>query len=111
MRHSSSETALRDLTDAMHSALLVHVYRGIRKVDVIMVQHLVDKAVESLVRCTNSRRLCNDPSSNTCWPLFIAGSEALGSVTRKQLNKLLAREKARTGMRMFEVAGQAIQAV
>lgn len=110
-RDSSSESPLQDLMEAMHSALLIHFYRCIRKLDPLMIQHLVDKTVECLVRCTNSRRVSNDPSSNICWPLFIAGSEALNAVTRQQVTELFNGERARTGMRMFEMAAQAIRAV
>lgn len=107
----SSQSPLRNFMEAMQSALLVLFYRCVRKVDTLMIQHLVDKTIQSLLRCTDSRQRSNDPSSNICWPLFIAGSEALNLATRRQVGKLLNGEVARTGMRMFEVAAQAINAV
>lgn len=107
----SSQSPLRDFMEAMKSALLVLFYRCVRKVDSLMIQHLVDKTIQTLLRCTDSRQKSNDPSSNICWPLFIAGSEALNLATRRQVTKLFNGEITRTGMRMFEVAAQAIDAV
>ncbi|OGM45076.1 hypothetical protein ABOM_006619 [Aspergillus bombycis] len=107
----SSEPPLRDFIEAMHSALLIHFYRSVRKVDALMIQSLVENTIESLQRCTDSRRKSNDPSSNICWPLFLAGCEALNFNTRKKVRELLNGETTRTGMCMFENAAHALRLV
>lgn len=101
------ESPLHHYIDAMHSAVLIYFYRCVRKIDPLMIQHLANEAIDSLSRCTELRQKSNDPSSDICWPLFIAGCEALNPLTRNRVKDLFAIEAARTGIRMFEKASQA----
>lgn len=103
----ATESRLHYYIEAMHSAVLIYFYRCIRKVDPLMIQHLTDKAVDSLSLCTELRQKTHDPSSDICWPLFIAGCETLNPSTRKRVKELFAIEATRTGIRMFEKASQA----
>lgn len=103
----ATESPLHHYIEAMHSAVLIYFYRCVRKVDPLMIQHLADKTIDSLTRCTELRQQSNDPSSDICWPLFIAGCEALNLSTRQRVKDLFAIEAARTGIRMFEKASQA----
>jgi arginine metabolism regulation protein II len=103
----ATDSPLHHYIEAMHSAVLIYFYRCVRKVDPLMIQHLVDKTIDSLARCTELRQKTHDPSSDICWPLFIAGCEALIPSTRKRVQDLFAIEAARTGIRMFEKACQA----
>lgn len=103
----ASDSPLHHYIEAMHSAVLIYFYRCVRNVDPLMIQHLADKTIDSLTRCTELRQKTQDPSSDTCWPLFIAGCEALNPSTRKRVKDLFAIEAARTGIRMFEKACQA----
>lgn len=109
--NQATESPLNHYIEAMHSAALIYFYRCVRKVDPLMIQHLADKTIDSLTRCTELRQKTNDPSSDICWPLFIAGCEALNPSTRKRVKDLFAIEGARTGIRMFEMAGQATMEV
>ncbi|KAE8548151.1 hypothetical protein TMatcc_009992 [Talaromyces marneffei ATCC 18224] len=110
-RNQPIESPLHHYIEAMHSAVLVYFYRCVRKVDPLMIQHLVDKVVESLTLCTELRQQSNDPSSDTCWALFVAGCEVLNPATRKRVKDLFAIERSRTGIRMFEKASQAAMEV
>lgn len=97
--------------EAMHSALLIYFYRAVRGVDTHILQHFVIKTIEHLSRYGERKRESNDPSSNLCWPGFIAGCEALDANTRKRFSAWFSKETALTGIRMFEVAGQAVEQV
>lgn len=103
----ATESPLTHYIDAMHSAVLIYFYRCVRNIDPLLIQQLVDKAIKSLSRCTELRQETHDPSSDICWPLFIAGCEALNPSTRKRVKELFVIEAARTGIRMFEMASQA----
>lgn len=107
----STESPLHHYIEAMHSAVFIYFYRCVRKVDPLMIQPLADKTIDSLTRCTELRQKTHDPSSDICWPLFIAGCEALNPSTRKRFKDLFAIEAARTGIRMFERASQATMEV
>ncbi|KAH6884234.1 arginine metabolism regulation protein II [Thelonectria olida] len=97
--------------EAMHAALLIYFYRCVRNVDTHILQQFVDKTFDHLTRYGQFKRESNDPSSNLCWPGFIAGCEASNPETRSKISAWFSSETALTGIRMFEVAGQAVRQV
>jgi arginine metabolism regulation protein II len=97
--------------EAMHAALLIYFYRCVRNVDTHILQQFVDKTFDHLMRYGQFKRESNDPSSNLCWPGFIAGCEASNPETRSKISAWFSSETALTGIRMFEVAGQAVKQV
>ncbi|EXJ94659.1 hypothetical protein A1O1_03055 [Capronia coronata CBS 617.96] len=107
----SRTSLLYHFREAMHSALLIYFYRCVRRIDTHILQHFVIKTIEHLSRYGERKRESNDPSSNLCWPGFIAGCEALDTNTRELFSAWFSRETALTGIRMFEVAGQAVKQV
>ncbi|KAJ4509163.1 hypothetical protein ABEF92_007658 [Exophiala dermatitidis] len=107
----SRMSLLYHFREAMHSALLIYFYRCVRGVDTHILQHFVTKTIDHLSRYGERKRESNDPSSNLCWPGFIAGCEALDTTTRDRFSAWFSKETALTGIRMFEVAGQAVKQV
>ncbi|KAK7430423.1 hypothetical protein QQZ08_002942 [Neonectria magnoliae] len=74
-------------------------------------RQFVDKTFNHLMQYGEYKRRSNDPSSNLCWPGFIAGCEASNPDTRGKISAWFSSETALTGIRMFEVAGQAVKQV
>ncbi|KAH7129278.1 arginine metabolism regulation protein II [Dactylonectria macrodidyma] len=107
----SRVSLLYHFREAMHAALLIYFYRCVRNVDTHILQQFVDKTFDHLTRYGEYKRKSNDPSSNLCWPGFIAGCEASNRDTREKISAWFSSETALTGIRMFEVAGQAVKQV
>ncbi|KAH8666072.1 arginine metabolism regulation protein II [Ilyonectria robusta] len=107
----SRVSLLYHFREAMHAALLIYFYRCVRNVDTHILQQFVDKTFDHLTRYGEYKRKSNDPSSNLCWPGFIAGCEASNRDTRDKISAWFSSETALTGIRMFEVAGQAVKQV
>lgn len=97
--------------EAMHAALLIYFYRCVRSLDTHILQQFVDKTFDHLTRYGQFKREANDRSSNLCWPGFMAGCEASNPETRRKISAWFSSETAITGIRMFEVAGQAVRQV
>ncbi|KAL4990991.1 fungal-specific transcription factor domain-containing protein [Aspergillus falconensis] len=80
------------LTQAIYTALIIYFYRSVRGVNVITLQPY-------------------DPSSDICWPAFIAGCEATTPRSRQQITDWLEKSTNSNGILMFTVALRAIQEV
>lgn len=96
---------------AMHSALLIYFYKCVRSIDTYTVQPYVEKTLLHLQLYTQAKRISDDQSSSICWPGFIAGCEALGLDLRQKMSQWFVDETAQTGIRMFEMAGNAAKEV
>ncbi|EXJ76879.1 hypothetical protein A1O3_10524 [Capronia epimyces CBS 606.96] len=105
------EALLYHFREALHAALLIYFYRCVRNVDTLFLQQFAEKTIEHLLRYAEYKRQSLDPSSNLCWPGFIAGCEAMDPKSRRRISAWFTAETAQTGIRMFEVAGQAVQQV
>lgn len=97
--------------EAMHCALLIYFYRCIRNVDTYMLQPYVSKTAEHLARYAQQKQEISDLSSNVCWPGFIAGCEAVDPEMRQRFSTWFSSETTIKGIRMFSIAGQAVQQV
>ncbi|KPM42113.1 hypothetical protein AK830_g4449 [Neonectria ditissima] len=107
----SRVSLLYHFREAMHAAMLIYFYRCVRNLDTHILQQFVDKTFNHLTQYGEYKRRSNDPSSNLCWPGFIAGCEASNPDTRGKISAWFSSETALTGIRMFEVAGQAVKQV
>lgn len=106
-----SSSVLYRFREAVHAALVIYFYRCVRNVDTVTVQPLVEKTIEHLQAYAEAKRESGDNSSSICWPGFIAGCEALDPELRQRMSNWFSQETAQTGIRMFEMAGQAAKYV
>ncbi|KAJ5558724.1 hypothetical protein N7535_009397 [Penicillium sp. DV-2018c] len=99
------------LVQAVHKALIVYFYRCVRDVNAAILQSHVQQIIHHLSEYDRMKEKYKDQSSNTCWPGFIAGCEALDPQLREQIADWLERSCQSSGIRMFSVALEAIQKV
>lgn len=96
---------------AMYAALMIYFYRSVRDLHIAAVQPYVEQTIYHLMEYDKVKITYNDGSSNTCWPGFIAGSEATHIKSRDEIAAWMERSAHDSGFRMFSVALQAIQKV
>jgi hypothetical protein len=99
------------LVQAVQKALLIYFYRCIRDVNPATLQLYVQQTIHHLLEYDKQKQNCKDQSSNTCWPGFIAGCEAQDPHLRDDIASWLDRSGHSTGIRMFNVAREAVQKV
>lgn len=109
--HGGSREVRYHLRTAVHAAILIFFYKSIRKIDTYAVQPFVERTARSLQLYAEAKRASGDNSSCTCWPGFVAGCEALDPDMRQLMSQWFETETAQTGIRMFEMAGQAAKDV
>lgn len=96
---------------AMYAALMIYFYRSVRDLHIAAVQPYVERTIYHLMEFDKMKEKYHDKSSNTCWPGFIAGCEAMKLKTRNEISAWMERSAQDSGFRMFLVARQAIQKV
>ncbi|BDD58542.1 hypothetical protein MAP00_003810 [Monascus purpureus] len=99
------------LVQAVQKALLIYFYRCVRDVNAAILQQYVQQTIYHLLEYDKQKERYGDQSSNTCWPGFIAGCEALEPRLREQIARWLERSGQSTGIRMYTVALEAVQKV
>ncbi|KAJ5120419.1 uncharacterized protein N7515_009807 [Penicillium bovifimosum] len=99
------------LVQAVHKALIVYFYRCVRDVNAAILQTHVQQIIHHLSEYDRMKQKYKDQSANTCWPGFIAGCEALDPQLREQIADWLKRSGQSNGIRMFNVALEAVQKV
>lgn len=101
----------RHLIQAVHNALIVYFYRRVKDVNAKILQMHVQETIHHLVEYDKQKERLNDQSSNTCWPGFIAGCEAIDPKLREMFSEWLERCGQSTGIRMFTIALEALRKV
>lgn len=96
---------------AMYAALMIYFYRSVRDLHIAAVQPYVERTIYHLMEFDKMKETYHDKSSNTCWPGFIAGCEAIHITSRHKIGTWMERSAQDSGFRMFLVARQAIQKV
>ncbi|KAH7143515.1 fungal-specific transcription factor domain-containing protein [Dactylonectria macrodidyma] len=97
--------ALRfDLTESLHSALIIYFYRHVCDVSLMVLQHFVEKTARSLFRYETQKQEYGDTSPGICWPAFIASCEASNVELRKELSIWLLNNAQSSGIGMFSTA-------
>ncbi|KAH7159513.1 fungal-specific transcription factor domain-containing protein [Dactylonectria estremocensis] len=97
--------ALRfDLTEAIHSALIIYFYRHVCDVSLMVLQHFVEKTARSLFRYETQKQEYGDTSPGICWPAFIASCEASNVELREELSIWLLNNAQSSGIGMFSTA-------
>ncbi|PYI09198.1 hypothetical protein BO78DRAFT_439325 [Aspergillus sclerotiicarbonarius CBS 121057] len=99
------------VVQAVHKALIIYFYRCVRDVNAAILQPYVQQTIQHLQEYDKQKKMSSDRSSNTCWPGFIAGCEALDPHLREEYAKWLERSGQSTGIQMFNVALEAVQKV
>ncbi|KPM44115.1 hypothetical protein AK830_g2434 [Neonectria ditissima] len=95
---------LFNLTEALHSALIIYFYRHVCDISLAMLQHYVEKTVKSLFCYESQKQKCGDTSPGICWPAFIAGCEANSVELREQMSIWLLNNAHSSGIGMFSTA-------
>ncbi|KIX06493.1 uncharacterized protein Z518_04469 [Rhinocladiella mackenziei CBS 650.93] len=108
---SQRSTLLHHFNEALHAAIIIYFYRTVKDVNTVTLQPIVERALYHLLKHETLKEKYHDPSSNTCWPGFIAGCEALDPKHQDQISGWLQRSAQQSGMRMFEVADMAVKQV
>ena len=101
-RETRSE--LFSLTIVFHSAVLIFFYRVVRNLNPIVLQPHVSHVIDRLLSFEEKKNTHNFPNAASCWPGFIAGSEALSEEQRDQISGWLLRSGQSSGMRHFDAA-------
>ncbi|KAK7419271.1 hypothetical protein QQX98_003423 [Neonectria punicea] len=103
-READRTALLFELTEALHSALIVYFYRHVCDLNLTIIQHYVEKTVKSLFGYESQKQKCGDTSPGICWPAFIAGCEANSVELREQMSIWLLNNAQSSGIGMFSTA-------
>ncbi|KAH8683624.1 fungal-specific transcription factor domain-containing protein [Ilyonectria robusta] len=95
---------LFDLTEALHSALIIYFYRHVCDMGLLVLQHYVEKTAKSLFRYESQKQEYGDTSPGICWPAFIAGCETNSVELREELSIWLLNNAQSSGIGMFSTA-------
>ncbi|GKZ66596.1 hypothetical protein AnigIFM60653_002815 [Aspergillus niger] len=71
----------------------------------------VQQTIHHLSEFDKQKPIAGDRSSNTCWPGFVAACKAIEPQTRQAFIRWLERSGEGTGIRMFNVALEAVRRV
>ncbi|KIW55156.1 hypothetical protein, variant [Exophiala xenobiotica] len=107
----ASSALLYHFREAVHSALMIYFYRCVRIVDTYTVQPFVERTMEHIQVYAGERLKSGYHSSSTIWPVFVAACEALNDEARQKMSAWFTQEAAQTGLRSFQMAGQAVKDV
>ncbi|RDH28675.1 hypothetical protein BDQ94DRAFT_96056 [Aspergillus welwitschiae] len=89
--------------------LIIYFYRCVRGINPTILQPYVQQTIHHLSEFDKQKQIAGDRSSNTCWPGFVAACKAIEPQTRQAFIRWLERSGEGTGIRMFNVALEAVR--
>ena len=105
---NADETSESPLVLAVHQALIVYFYRQVQKVDAMILQDSVHKALDHLELCLDELEQGHDLTFLIAWACFVVACEAATDGLQKRALDCLARIEACAGFfvvrRMSDVA-------